>query len=44
MARLYKIFSKEGNSYKIKLLDLIKVHFIFSPNKLQKAAINPLPR
>jgi len=42
MVGLYKILSKEGNLYKIKLLDLIKVYFIFSLNKLQKAATDPL--
>jgi hypothetical protein len=43
MARPYKVFEKIGNSYKIKLLDLIKVYFVFSPDKLWKAAIDPLP-
>jgi len=44
MAGLYKVLKKIGNLYKIKLPDSIKVHPIFSPNKLQKAANNPLPR
>jgi len=44
MAELYKILNKEGNLYKVKLLDLIKVYPIFSPDKLRKAANNPLPR
>ena len=39
----YKIVNKVGNSYKVKLPDLIKVHLIFSPDKLQKAVNNPLP-
>jgi len=43
MVGLYKIFSKEGNLYKIELLDLIKVYPIFSLDKLQKAAMDPLP-
>ena len=44
MAGLYKIVNKVGNLYKVKLPDSIKVHLIFSPDKLQKAANNPLPR
>jgi len=43
MAEPYKILNKEGNLYKVKLLDLIKVYPIFSPDKLWKAANNPLP-
>jgi len=42
MAGPYKIFRKIGNLYKIKLSDLIKVHFVFLLNKLQKAANNLL--
>ena len=37
IAGLYKIINKVGNLYKVKLLDLIKVHPIFLPDKLQKA-------
>jgi len=43
MAELYKILNKEGNLYKVKLLDLIKVHPIFSLDNLWKAVNNPLP-
>ena len=39
----YKILNKEGNLYKVKLPDSIKVHPIFLPDKLQKATNNPLP-
>jgi len=34
MAGLYKVLKKIGNAYKVKLLDLIKVYPIFSPDKL----------
>jgi len=44
MAEPYKILNKEGNLYKVKLLDLIKVYPIFLPDKLQKAVNNLLPR
>jgi len=43
MAGPYKVLKKRGNSYKVKLLDLIKVYPIFSPDKLRKAVNNPLP-
>ena len=42
MAGLYKIFNKVGNLYKVKLLNLVKVYFVFLLDKLRKAAINPL--
>ena len=34
IAGLYKIINKVGNLYKVKLLDLIKVHSIFLLDKL----------
>jgi len=43
MAGPYKVLKKRGNSYKVKLLDLIKVYPIFSLDKLRKAANNLLP-
>jgi len=44
MVGLYKIFSKEGNLYRIELPDLIKVYPIFLVDKLWKAAMDPLLR
>jgi Trk K+ transport system NAD-binding subunit len=42
MAGLYKIISKIRNLYKVELLDSVKVYPVFLPDKLWKAAIDPL--
>jgi hypothetical protein len=43
MAGLYPILEKVGNLYMVELLETIKVHPVFSLNKLQKASNDPLP-
>jgi len=44
MAGIYKILEKVRQFLKIKLLKLIKIHFVFSLDQLQKTTNNPLPR
>src|SRR5271166_930307 len=41
-AGLYLILEKVGNLYKVDLFSSIWVHLVFSTNKLQKAANDPL--
>jgi len=42
MAGLYKILEQIDNSYKVKLLETIKIYFIFLLNRLWKATNDPL--
>ena len=42
MARPYRILGKVGHSYRLDLLDTIRVHPVFSLDKLRKAATNLL--
>lgn len=43
MAGPYTILSKEGHPYRLDLPDSMKVHKVFSPDKLRKAPDNPVP-
>jgi hypothetical protein len=43
MTSLFKTIKKIRNSYEVKLLNIIKIYNIFSLNRLQKAAKDPLP-
>src|ERR1700738_378118 len=43
MAGPYEVLERVGNAYRLRLPDSIQVHPIFSPDKLRKAAIDPLP-
>jgi hypothetical protein len=42
MAGPYEILEKIGNAYKVKLLESIKVHPVFSLDRLRKASMDPL--
>jgi hypothetical protein len=44
MAGPYRIIEKVGHSYRLDLPQSIKVHPVFSPDKLQKASNDPLLR
>ena len=44
MAGPFDITEQVGHSYKLKLPASIKVHNVFSPNRLRKDTNDPLPR
>jgi hypothetical protein len=43
MVGLYPITAKEGYSFWVELLALMKIHLVFAPNLLRKDKNNPLP-
>jgi hypothetical protein len=43
MEGLYKILEQVGHSFKLRLLDSMKIHSVFHVEKLQKDSSNSLP-
>ena len=43
MASPFPIIEQVGEAFRLELLDSIKVHLVFSPDKLHKALDDPLP-
>ena len=39
----FRILNRTGNSYEVDLPDSIKVHNVFSPDRIRKAGTDPLP-